>query len=87
MRPEERARAFKEGAIYRLGVEKKYPLLINEGKELTRAGVRFIDLTTVFAEIDEPAYSDDCCHLTLAGNEMVAIKIGQTILEDYQPRQ
>jgi len=87
MSPEERARAYKKNSIYKPGVEKGYPLLIDEGKELLRAGVRFVDLTKVFVDFNEPVYIDDCCHLDLSGYELVATKVAQTILDDYQSSQ
>jgi hypothetical protein len=43
--------------------------------ELTEAGVVFTDLTRVFAEHSEPIYRDDCCHVTEAGDEIMAMAI------------
>ena len=81
----ERARAYKEDAIYKPGVEQGYPLLIEEGKKLLQSGVRFVDLTKVFIDIEEPVYIDDCCHLDVKGKQIVAAAVAQAILDDDHP--
>ena len=43
-----------------------YPLLQRRGSELREAGVRFHDLTMMFKDVEEPVYSDSCCHLNEA---------------------
>ncbi|MFQ5668213.1 MAG: SGNH/GDSL hydrolase family protein [Candidatus Binatia bacterium] len=53
-------------------VNKGYAALRSESARLRQAGVHFVDLTLMFA--DRPArevYSDDCCHYTPAGYELV----------------
>src|SRR5262249_6123365 len=49
MGPEERRAAYIETHPYRKGVVRGYPLLIREGPALRAAGVRFHDLTRIFA--------------------------------------
>ena len=81
--PIERARAYKEDAIYKTGVEQGYRLLIEEGRHLASAGVRFVDLTREFAGIEAPIYIDDCCHLDLNGHEIIASTVARTMINEY----
>jgi hypothetical protein len=62
--------------------ERAYPLLREAGRELRQAGVRFHDLTQVFAGVEEPLYVDDCCHVNARGNALLAEAIARAILED-----
>jgi len=57
---------------YRKGVEAGYPHLRREGEKLRDRGVRFEDLTMVFATVEQPLYSDTCCHLNQEGYELLA---------------
>ena len=71
MGAEERARAIGVGPFadaVRLG----YPMLLARGAALREAGLQLIDGTGVYAEVEEPIYIDDCCHVTDAGYERVA---------------
>jgi hypothetical protein len=79
MGAEERAVAFNVNHVYRRGVEIGYPLLIAAGPELNREGVRFVDLTQLFAGDIEPAYVDDCCHLDYRGYAVMARRMAQEI--------
>ena len=78
---DEQALAFTEDHPYRAGVELGYPLLARAGAELRAEGVRFVDLTNVFA--DEPAtlYVDDCCHFNELGNHLVAARVTRELLQ------
>jgi hypothetical protein len=57
--PGERQIALRRNNPYRPHVEGGYPLLRTAGRELREAGVRFHDLTQVFAETSDPVYVDD----------------------------
>ena len=78
---EERETAFTADHPYRRGVEKGYPFLVQSGRELSRRGIRFHDLTMTFSDTDEQIYIDDCCHYNEKGNEILGAVIGQTIVE------
>lgn len=80
MRAEEKALAYNENHKHRDAVLKGYPLLIETGAELLAAGVVFRDLTGMFAEVEDPVYVDDCCHMGELGNKMMAERIAETIL-------
>jgi len=79
---DEQRDAFTPTAPYRQLVENAYPRLRDAGRALVTAGVRFHDLTTVFAEHPEPLYIDTCCHVDTRGNLIVADKIFDAIRRD-----
>ena len=84
MSPEERAVAIRP-VRYQRGVVSGYPLLRQQGEELRNGGVRFHDLTMVFKDVNEPLYSDGCCHLNAAGYAMIARAIGESVRSDASP--
>lgn len=59
--------------------EMGYPLLKALGERLGDGGVHFVDLTMLFAATAEQTYSDDCCHYTEIGEQMVASAIALEI--------
>jgi hypothetical protein len=69
-------------------VQKGYPRLIEEGRDLKNQGERFFDLTQAFAGVQEPLYCDNMCHLNPRGSELLAEKVAQAILASYgeEPR-
>ena len=58
---------------------ESYPLMAKHGAELRRAGVRFVDLTQTFAEVDETIYIDTCCHVNPYGARMLAMRMVDAI--------
>ena len=79
MKAEEKRIAFHKNHPYRRGVLNGYDLLRQEGGTLQASGVRFFDLTMIFATNENPLYSDACCHLTTEGYAVVAREIGAAI--------
>lgn len=79
MTPEERAVAIDEGFMFAGPARAGYPQLIEAGKALQQAGVRFRDLTQVFRSVNEPVYRDNCCHLLQNGGDMMAAAIAAAI--------
>ncbi|NNE97723.1 MAG: hypothetical protein HKN25_01750 [Pyrinomonadaceae bacterium] len=77
----ERQIAIREDHPYRTGVETGYPLLIQAGKRLKEKDVRFYDLTQIFKDHPETIYRDDCCHFKIRGNEILAQRIADSIIE------
>jgi hypothetical protein len=63
----------------RAAIEAGYPMLIEAGRELSASGVRFHDLTQIFAHETQPTYRDNCCHLTPTGNELLAVALARAI--------
>lgn len=80
----ERRLAVSAGSPFRVPAEEGYPRLAREGEGLRAAGVAFHDLTGVFAEVEQPVYSDNCCHLNAAGNRLLAERIAAAILADLR---
>jgi hypothetical protein len=83
MLPDERKVALREGSEYGASVARAYPQLLARGDELTQRGVRFHDLTKIFAGIGKPLYIDDCCHVSGEGNAMIGRRIGEIIADDF----
>jgi hypothetical protein len=60
-------------------IAKGYPLLAAAGARLRAAGVRFTDLRRVFAAHPEPLYADECCHVGVAGDRLLALAIARVV--------
>ncbi len=73
-----------ESEPYRKGVERGYPHLIEAGKQLRHQGIRFHDLTMLFANHDEQLYVDSCCHLNERGYGMIAEAIGKVLSQELR---
>ena len=41
----------------------------------------FHDLTMIFADVGEPVYADNCCHLNPRGDQIMGRTIGQAIIQ------
>lgn len=82
--PEE-ARVAVTSSQYRPGVELGYPWLARRAQELRDRGVHFTDLTQIFADVSEPIYVDDCCHMNETGMRMLAQAIASAVLASPPP--
>ena len=58
-----------------------YPSLREAGAELEEQGVRWLDLTQIFAGMNETLYKDPCCHYKTRGYFLIAQRLGRTIGE------
>jgi hypothetical protein len=85
MGDEERRVAFLESTVVKAPVEQGYPLLRKEGATLPTLGVRYRDLTQLFAGRTEVLYRDNCCHVNQAGNEVLAEAVAGALLETPEP--
>jgi hypothetical protein len=56
-----------------------YPNLVAKSEELRSKGIHFEDLTALYADIAEGVYSDDCCHMTQLGYDLLATAIADAI--------
>jgi hypothetical protein len=83
MKNEELKKAFYGEHVYRRCVIVGYPIFEQHGRELKKLGVSFHDLAMVFANVEEPLYVDTCCHLNARGYEIIATKIGETIVQEF----
>ena len=59
-----------------------YPRLRERGVELVARGVRFHDLTQIFADTHEPIYADNIGHVGARGNQMIADAIAAALRKD-----
>jgi len=76
---EEQRVAITEDLSYGTFVPAAYPMLQAAGGALAEEGVRFHDLTRVFADHPESIYVDDCCHVNRLGNQILAEAIAGAI--------
>jgi hypothetical protein len=72
--------AYDVSHLYKRPVELVYPRLISAGGGLRDRGVRYRDLTAIFANNPSTLYVDACCHLNKEGSELIASEIAATIL-------
>ena len=79
MGDEERRVAIREDHPYGVSVRKGYPVLRELGKDLTRRGVPFVDLTNAFANNRGVLYRDNCCHVNTAGQRIIVDAMVKTI--------
>lgn len=82
MRAEEERVAIDPQSPYRRPAELGYPRLRAAGEDLRRSGVRFLDASMLFAEVEEPLYTDGCCHFNRRGNEILADAIAERLLAE-----
>jgi hypothetical protein len=83
---EEKKIAWLQASLSQMCVERGYPLLRNEGINLHQQGVRFHDLTQVFAGHPEAVYGDNSCSLNRHGHEVLAVAIARAMVEDHPAR-
>ena len=60
-----------------------YEYLIKAYSQLKAQGVNFFDLTNMYKDVDETVYRDTCCHFNDLGYELLAKKIGETVVQHY----
>jgi hypothetical protein len=80
MGPEERGVAILDQQPFAESVRVGCPLLRRAGHELRLRGIHFTDLTQVFADVREPIYIDNCCHVGKRGNEILADAMSDAII-------
>lgn len=81
--PREFKIAYASSIPYKNAVEQGYPLLVQEGKNLRKQGIRFFDLTKIFMNETNDIYADDCCHVNALGNEILMEAITTTIVSYF----
>ena len=59
-----------------------YPLLARYGEELQEQGIKFFDLSQMFADHPETIYRDDCCHLNEHGYRLMAAAMARRIVAE-----
>jgi hypothetical protein len=77
---EEARVALNDSTPFKPPVEHGYPALLAAAPGLQQRE-RFFDATAIFDAEPVPVYSDDCCHYTQRGNELLADFIAMRVLE------
>ncbi len=78
---EERQIACESGPFaYKDAVIMGYPFLREQGLNLKREGVNFIDLSMMFRDESRTLYNDKCCHFNQLGYDLIADRICNEIL-------
>jgi len=72
---------------YKIGVQKGYPLLVNNGKLLIDQGINYFDLTLMFKNETRTVYNDKCCHFNELGYNLIAEKISQYIVNYFDKKK
>jgi hypothetical protein len=75
--------AYSASCPYKKAVELGYPLLVREGKNLQKEGIRFFDLTTIFINEVKDIYADDCCHVNALGNQILMDAVVKRIAQYF----
>lgn len=88
---QERSIAFTQNgeSEYRDSISKGYPILLSKMAELKNSHVDVFSAVSIFDDIKEPVYFDDCCHYNGAGNEILSKFIGgqvKNVLEQNSTR-
>ncbi len=48
---------------------------------MLRDGVAYFDLTTIFQDVTDTVYIDDCCHFNQEGRDILAREVTRRIVE------
>jgi hypothetical protein len=81
---EELQTAYEYGPFsYKTAVQIGYPYLIYNGQYLVDQGINYFDLTLMFKNEKRTVYSDKCCHFNELGYDLIAEKISQSILHQF----
>ncbi|RLS51726.1 MAG: hypothetical protein DWH91_18765 [Planctomycetota bacterium] len=62
-------------------IAQGFPMLRAAGQELRLAGVRNLDLTSIFSSHAESLYIDSCCHVNPTGSQILATAIADYVIE------
>ena len=79
---DELAHAYRRRSLWADAGQEGYPKLIEYGTALEEQGVKFFDLSHIFADHHETLYVDQCCHLNRRGNELLAQHMLRHLLDN-----
>jgi hypothetical protein len=71
----------RRASDYARAVELGYPRLVEAGRALAARGVRFHDLTRLFAEVEATLYVDSCCHVNAEGSRRIGSAIAEALAQ------
>lgn len=64
---------------YAEAVATGYPALEEQSRRVVEAGIHFVDLTQLFADVPQTVYSDQCCHINRLGYEMITARLAEEV--------
>ncbi|MGH9465191.1 MAG: hypothetical protein ACRD0X_06055, partial [Thermoanaerobaculia bacterium] len=79
----ERRIALAERSPSQRWVARVYPRLIAGVAELRAADVAAFDLTRIFAAVEEPLYTDNCCHFSDRGYRILGRAMADAIAAEW----
>lgn len=77
----EKDKCYSDSIEYGHIVKQGYPLLRTAGDSLRSGGVRYFDLSQLFARTTDTLYVDPYCHVNHQGSEMLADALGKCVVE------
>lgn len=80
----EKAMAISPDHPYGRVIGQGYPELLKNAGLIEQQGVAFYNAITIFDNVTETIYSDDCCHFNQAGNDLFASLVAEAVLESLQ---
>ena len=84
--PEELQNYYRPGQVKSTDYPNTYPLFQQFGQALQQRGVPYFDLTQIFNDHPETLYTDECCHLTPRGYQLLAAAMVQRLAPALQRR-
>jgi len=74
--------ALSDQSLFKPGAEKGYPWLEKEllATQASHPGMHLLNGVHLFDALSEAVYMDNCCHYTLAGNDLLADFLARSIL-------
>ena len=84
MTPEERRANVRPDHAYGRHAAAAYPLLVERGRTLPGRGIRYTDLTMLYADVEPPVYRDRCCHFNELGERLLVRAIAGAVRTDLE---
>lgn len=81
---EERRLAYQPDNPWSVLASEGYPALQQAGAELKAQGVPFYDLTGAFSTYKGSLYTDECCHFSRVGHEILAREIAAALATEIR---
>ena len=77
---EERDIAINEKSPYLEAIKKGFPHIISHFHRMHQMQINVKSAVSIFDEVNDPVYSDDCCHYNQIGNEILADYVAESML-------
>jgi len=67
-------------------VTRNYAAMERDMEELRRAGIAAFSLSQIYKDVEATIYVDNCCHVNVEGNRIMAGAMGRRLLEQFTGR-